>query len=208
MKRIILLALMLTFAVSSSFAADSIKIADTDLFVINWVKSKTTKVAPFTYSAFYDIQFKPNTMFSPYVLHLDKVDYVNANAKEFCFGSEFYYKPDGTTHLNYDTPYAPTCLKAPIDEFSGDWNIAVVPFLKNVPDGDVNGDGYTNIMDAMHILKMTVGSEPITIDAWIHGDVGPIDANKVSHPDSNIDITDALLVLKKCVGLESWTIVP
>lgn len=71
------------------------------------------------------------------------------------------------------------------------------------PDGDLDGDGRVTISDALRTLRIAVKLNVPTASDLVHGDVGPL-AGGALHPDGTIDLTDALLILRKAVGLQSW----
>lgn len=59
-------------------------------------------------------------------------------------------------------------------------------------DGDVNGDGFVTIIDAIKILRMALKLEPITDLSMSHGDMDG---------DKKLIIRDALIVLRKAIGM-------
>ena len=71
------------------------------------------------------------------------------------------------------------------------------------PDGDLDGDGRLSVSDALRALRIAVKLIEPTADDYIHGDVGPLVGGSV-HPNGTIDLVDAILILRKVVGLESW----
>ena len=66
--------------------------------------------------------------------------------------------------------------------------------------GDLNGDGYVDIQDALALLRISLGLDPITPEALAHGDVAPL-VGGVPQPDGKIDVGDVLVLLRKIVGL-------
>lgn len=66
-------------------------------------------------------------------------------------------------------------------------------------DGSFSGTGSPAISDALKALRMAVGIIQPTTDDLLHGDVAPTAA-----PDGKIDTSDALLILRKVVGLTSF----
>jgi len=60
------------------------------------------------------------------------------------------------------------------------------------PDGDLNGDGLVQSVDALLALRLAVGLDPLSANALIHGDM---------NGDGKITSADALLILRKAVGL-------
>ena len=69
--------------------------------------------------------------------------------------------------------------------------------------GDLNGDGKTDISDALKALKIAVGTITPSASELAAGDVSPL-VNGVPAPDGKIDISDALAILKKAIGLSTW----
>jgi hypothetical protein len=58
------------------------------------------------------------------------------------------------------------------------------------------------VADALLALKHAVGILPLLVgDQFAHGDVAPLDANGVPQPNGVIDVADALIILKRVVGL-------
>jgi hypothetical protein len=76
-----------------------------------------------------------------------------------------------------------------------------------VPDGDLTGEATVDVADALRALRIAVGLiTPIDQD-MAHGDVAPL-VNDGPAPDGKIDVSDALIILKKVVGLISWGLSP
>jgi len=69
-----------------------------------------------------------------------------------------------------------------------------------VPDGNMKGTGSTDITDALRALRIAVGLAATSSDDLLRGDVAPL-VNGKPAPDDRIDVTDALVILKKAVGL-------
>jgi hypothetical protein len=72
-----------------------------------------------------------------------------------------------------------------------------------LPDGNFKGTGVTDISDALKALRIAVGLVQPTATDLLHGDVAPL-VNGVPAPDCVISIADALLILKKAIGLISF----
>ena len=69
-----------------------------------------------------------------------------------------------------------------------------------LPDGDFTGKGSVDLTDALKALRMAVGIvQPSSIEL-LHGDVAPM-INGAPAPDGKINIADALVILRKTVGL-------
>jgi hypothetical protein len=72
----------------------------------------------------------------------------------------------------------------------------------NLPAGSFTPGAAVTIMDALKALRIAVGLLPAPLAGsaeMLHGDVAPLGA-----PDGRIDASDALLILKKAVGLVSF----
>jgi hypothetical protein len=67
----------------------------------------------------------------------------------------------------------------------------------------MNGDGKVDIADALKALRIVVGIIVPTARELGHGDVAPL-VNGKPVPDGKICVRDALMILKKVVGLASW----
>jgi hypothetical protein len=85
-------------------------------------------------------------------------------------------------------------------------NVATITAAVNVifPDGSFSGTGAVTVSDALKALRIAVGlvTNPPAAD-MLHGDVAPL-VNGVPAPDGVINSTDALLILKKAVGLVNF----
>ena len=66
-------------------------------------------------------------------------------------------------------------------------------------DGNFDGIGLVGISDALKALRLAVGLELTTANDLLHGDVSPFISGGA--PDNVINVSDALLILKKVVGL-------
>jgi cytochrome c peroxidase len=72
-----------------------------------------------------------------------------------------------------------------------------------VPDGNLKGDGVVDISDALRALRISTGQIVPTQLDMLRGDVAPM-VNGVPQPDNSISIADALMILRKVVGLISF----
>jgi len=66
--------------------------------------------------------------------------------------------------------------------------------------GDINGDGTVDVVDALMAMKVTVNLLTPDADQLKRGDVAPL-VNGVSEPNGKIGLDDAILILRKAVGL-------
>lgn len=71
-----------------------------------------------------------------------------------------------------------------------------------VHNGDINGDGVVDIVDALLALQAGIGLVQLSSSEISRGDVGPL-INNIAIGDGRIDIEDTILILRKAVGL-SW----
>jgi cytochrome c peroxidase len=72
-----------------------------------------------------------------------------------------------------------------------------------VADGNFKGTGSADLSDALKALRIAVGLIQPTANDMLHGDVAPL-VNGVPAPDGRIDTADALLILRKVVGLVNF----
>jgi len=72
-----------------------------------------------------------------------------------------------------------------------------------LPDGNFKGTGTVDISDALKALRIAVDLDQPTLLDMLHGDVAPLVGGKPA-PDNRIDISDALLILRKVVGLVTF----
>lgn len=81
--------------------------------------------------------------------------------------------------------------------------VNLVTFTIVLADGSVTSLGATppTIADALITLRHAVQLTTLVGDQFAHADVAPLDANGVPSPDNSVDIADALLILRKVVGL-------
>ncbi|MBK5277180.1 MAG: hypothetical protein JJE30_19295 [Desulfuromonadales bacterium] len=79
----------------------------------------------------------------------------------------------------------------------------VTGVITRTRDGNFKGSGVTDISDALKALRFAVGLELPTTTDMIHGDVAPL-ANGLPTQNNLIDIADALLILRKTVGLVTF----
>ena len=73
----------------------------------------------------------------------------------------------------------------------------------NPQSGDLTGDGGVDIFDALLALQIAVGKVTATPAQLSRGDVAPFVSGK-PQPDGAINSGDALVILRKVVGLISW----
>jgi cytochrome c peroxidase len=69
-----------------------------------------------------------------------------------------------------------------------------------LPDGAFRGAAVPDVSDALKALRIAVGTSIASKEDMLHGDVAPL-LDGVPAPDGVIDVSDALLILKKVVNL-------
>jgi len=72
-----------------------------------------------------------------------------------------------------------------------------------VPDGILTGGTSPSIADALKALRIAAGLITPDGNDLAHGDVAPL-VNGSPQPDGKIDINDAIVILRKSVGLVTW----
>ena len=72
--------------------------------------------------------------------------------------------------------------------------------------GDVNGDNFINVFDALMALQYAVGLyHPTEETAFkLSADVAPLDATGKPKGDGVVNVFDALAILRHAVGLDPW----
>jgi hypothetical protein len=68
----------------------------------------------------------------------------------------------------------------------------------------VPGETIPTIADALKALRIAVNLTVASADDMNHGDVAPLGLDGMPLPDGIIDIQDALVILRKVVGLITW----
>ena len=82
-------------------------------------------------------------------------------------------------------------------------NSTLRSLVVNVPDGDVNGDGKVTIHDVLQALRIFTRQTAATTSHLSHGDIGPLYQGKAK-PNGVIDLVDAILIMRKALGMPSW----
>jgi len=74
-----------------------------------------------------------------------------------------------------------------------------------LPDGTfAPGSNGTTVADALRALRFSVNLLQPTAEDLLHGDVAPLGPDGKPVPDGKIDIQDALVVLRKALGILTW----
>ncbi|BBA71315.1 Ig-like domain-containing protein [Geobacter sulfurreducens] len=97
--------------------------------------------------------------------------------------------------------YDPDSLAVKATDAAG--NSMVRSLVVRVPDGDVDGDGRITVVDALVALRIFTGQLSPSASHLAGGDIGPLYQGK-SRPNGVIDLVDAILILRKAIGLQSW----
>ena len=86
---------------------------------------------------------------------------------------------------------------------AGNSTTRTVAFTINFADGRITslGAAPASIADALAALRHVVKLAPLAGDQFAHADVAPLDVNGVPNPDGSVDISDALVILRRVVGL-------
>lgn len=86
---------------------------------------------------------------------------------------------------------------------AGNSTTRTVNFTINFADGRITslGAAPASIADALAALRHVVNLAPLAGDQFAHADVAPLDVNGLPNPDNSVDISDALVILRRVVGL-------
>lgn len=82
-------------------------------------------------------------------------------------------------------------------------NSSVKTLVYNYPDGTLNGTAKPTIQDALRAIRLVVNNTVPTAQELAHYDIGPLLSGK-PNPNGKIDLVDAILILRKSLGLKSW----
>jgi hypothetical protein len=114
----------------------------------------------------------------------------------------------GTTTVNgqawsaeLPATYDPAVVTVVATDAAG--NSSVKSLIFQFADGDIDGDGKVTITDALRAIRMVTKDITPTAQELAHGDIGPL-LNGKPNPNGKIDLVDAILILRKAVGLVSW----
>ncbi|RII27087.1 MAG: hypothetical protein CXR31_07480 [Geobacter sp.] len=70
--------------------------------------------------------------------------------------------------------------------------------------GDVDSDGVVSLDDALTVLRSVTNNAQLTTDQKSRADVWPLDASGKPLGDGSVNLNDALLILRRAVGLVTW----
>ena len=103
------------------------------------------------------------------------------------------------------TAYTATITTAVTDQAGNHLAVDKTWTFVTLPDGILSpGNTAPTIADALRILRISVNLIPASSDDMNHGDVAPLGQDGKPLPDGIINIQDALVILRKVVGLISW----
>lgn len=71
------------------------------------------------------------------------------------------------------------------------------------PDGTLNAGGQPTVQDALRAIRLVVNQVTPSAQELAHYDIGPLVGGK-PNPNGKIEIVDAILILRKALGLKSW----
>jgi hypothetical protein len=84
-------------------------------------------------------------------------------------------------------------------------NVATVQrnIMRRLPNGALNGSAEPSLADALKVLRFTVGLDTLSASEKLNADVAPLVNGKPSS-DGTIDSGDALIILKRVIGVLTW----
>lgn len=86
---------------------------------------------------------------------------------------------------------------------AGNLSTTTLPFTVVFSDGRISSLGAADpaIADALLALRHAVSLITLDADQFAHGDVAPLDVNGIPNPNGVVDVADALIILRRVVGL-------
>jgi hypothetical protein len=97
--------------------------------------------------------------------------------------------------------YTPENLRAVATDAAG--NSTSKSLVYNYPDGTLNAGSAPTVNDALRAIRIAVNQTTPTAAELAHYDIGPL-VNGQPNPNGKIEIVDAILILRKALGLKSW----
>ena len=84
-------------------------------------------------------------------------------------------------------------------------NVATVQrnITRRLPNGALNGSAQPSLADALKVLNFTVGLDTLSASEKLNADVAPL-VNGKPVSDGSVDVGDALVILKRVIGLLTW----
>jgi hypothetical protein len=97
--------------------------------------------------------------------------------------------------------YNPEALLAVATDAAG--NSTSKSLAYSFPDGTLNASGKPSVQDALRAIRLVVNQLTPSAAELAHYDIGPLVGGK-PNPNGKIEIVDAILILRKALGLKSW----
>lgn len=97
--------------------------------------------------------------------------------------------------------YTPENLLAVATDAAGNSTSRALSY--NFPTGSLNSDGKPTVQDALRAIRLVVNQYTPTAQELASYDIGPL-VNGKPNPNGKIEIVDAILILRKALGLKSW----
>jgi hypothetical protein len=97
--------------------------------------------------------------------------------------------------------YAPENLIVVATDAAGNSTSKTLSY--NFPDGTLGSTGVPTVQDALRAIRLVVNNNTPTAQELAHYDIGPLVSGK-PNPNGKIEIVDAILILRKALGLKSW----
>jgi len=110
-----------------------------------------------------------------------------------------------TVPLIMGTAYTATITTAVTDQAGNHLAVDKTWSFVTLPDGILQpGETVPTVLDALKALRIAVNLMAASPDDMRHGDTAPLGLDGKPQPDGIIDLRDALMILRKVVGLISW----
>lgn len=97
--------------------------------------------------------------------------------------------------------YLPETLLAVATDAAGNSTSKTLTYV--FPNGTLNADGKPTVQDALRAIRIVVNNVAPSVLELAHYDIGPLVGGK-PNPNGKIGIDDAILILRKALGLKSW----
>jgi Big-like domain-containing protein len=83
--------------------------------------------------------------------------------------------------------------------------LSALPLPTEFPDAIlVPGETRTTVADALKVLRIAINIDQATQNDLNNGDVAPLGSDGRPQPDGVVNIQDAVVILRKPVGLVTW----
>ncbi len=97
--------------------------------------------------------------------------------------------------------YSPENLLAVATDAAGNSSSKTLAY--NFPDGTLYAGDKPTVQDALRAIRLVVNQSAPSAQELAHYDIGPL-VNGKPNPNGKIEIVDAILILRKALGLKSW----